>query len=36
LAEWLMHDQSDQLPEFTQSLGYHVTQAEMHRRAAGS
>ncbi|TMF17695.1 MAG: hypothetical protein E6I36_14555 [Chloroflexi bacterium] len=36
LAEWLMHDQSDQLPEFAQSLGYHVGQAEMHRRAAGT
>jgi DNA-binding SARP family transcriptional activator len=34
-AEWLRHDQSDQLPEFAQSLGYHVGQAEMHRRAAG-
>jgi DNA-binding SARP family transcriptional activator len=34
-AEWLRHDQSDQLLEFAQSLGYHVGQAEMHRRAAG-
>ena len=34
-AAWLRHDPSDQLPEFAQSLGYHVGQAEMHRRAAG-
>jgi len=24
-AEWLKHDQSDQYPEFAQSLGYHVS-----------
>jgi class 3 adenylate cyclase len=35
-AEWLMQDQSDQLPEFAESLGYHIGQAEMHRRAAGT
>ena len=35
-AEWLKHDQSDQLPEFAQSLNYHVGQAEMHRRAVGT
>jgi len=35
-AEWLKHDQSDRLPEFAQSLSYHVDQAEIHRRAAGT
>jgi DNA-binding SARP family transcriptional activator len=35
-AEWLKHDQSDQLPEIAQSLGYHVDQAQIHRRAAGT
>ena len=35
-AEWLKHDQSDQLPEFAQSLNYHVGQAEMHRRTVGT
>ena len=32
-AEWLKHDQSDQLPDIAQSLGYHVDQAQIHRRA---
>lgn len=35
-AAWLTHDQSDQLREFAQSPGYHVSQAEMHRRVAGT
>jgi len=35
-AEWLKHDESDQLPEIAQSVSYHVDQAEIHRRAAGT
>jgi len=35
-AEWLKHDQSDQLSEIAQILGYHFDQAEIHRRAAGT
>ena len=35
-AEWLKHDLSDQLPEFTQILGHHLEQADTHRRATGT
>jgi DNA-binding SARP family transcriptional activator len=35
LARWFQHDLTDRVPELTQTIAYHLAQADFHRSASG-